>query len=336
MSKPANKTVIGIFVVVALALVVAAVLVLGSGKFFKNNPKVVMYFKGSVKGLVVGSPVAFRGVKVGSVTDIKMLFDPKDFSVVIPVYAELERGSLQSVPGGEEMEAFKERRSDRDFLQALIKRGMRAQLEMQSIVTGQLQVSLDFYPDKPAVLVAADPKTLEIPTIPTTLQQLAERVEKIPIEEIFNKLDSTMTAVDRIVNSPKFAEMLLSMKGAVADMRVLVQDVDAQVGPLGDKMLALATDVEKLAEDLQKQVGPLSESLVKTSDEARTTLKKAQATMGTIDELAGEDSVVSYRLGKTLQEISAAARSMRLLADTLNHQPESIVFGKKNTGGTAK
>ena len=332
MSKPANKTVIGIFVVVALALVVAAVLVLGSGKFFTNNPKVVMYFKGSVKGLAVGSPVAFRGVKVGTVTAIKMLFDPKDLSVVIPVYAELERGSLEAVPG-QKMEVYRKKQADMEFLKALINRGLRAQLEMQSIVTGQLQVSLDFYPDKPAVLVKADPQILEVPTIPTTLQQVAERLEKIPIEEIFTKLDSTMTAVDNIVNSPKFTEMLLSMKGAVADMRVLVQDVDAQVGPLGDKMLALATDVEKLAEDLQKQVEPVSESLVKTSDEARTTLKKAQVTMGTINDMAGEDSIVSYRLGKTLEEISSAARSLRLLADTLNHQPESVIFGKKNLGG---
>ena len=81
MSKPVNKKVIGIFVVVAIALVVAAVLILGSGKFFKTYPKYVMYFEGSVKGLSVGSPVNFRGVKVGNVTEIKMLFNPKDLSV---------------------------------------------------------------------------------------------------------------------------------------------------------------------------------------------------------------------------------------------------------------
>ena len=55
--------------------------------------------------------------------------------------------------------------------------------------------------------------------------------------------------------------------------------------------------------------------------------------MDTIDYLAGEDSVVSYRLGKTLEELGAAARSMRLLADTLQQQPESVIFGKKNMGG---
>ena len=106
MSKPANKTVIGIFVVVALVLVVGAVLILGSGKFFKNNPKFVMYFQGSVKGLAVGAPVNFRGVKIGTVTDIKMLLNPKDLSMMIPVYIELDPDAIQTVEGGPSVEAI--------------------------------------------------------------------------------------------------------------------------------------------------------------------------------------------------------------------------------------
>ena len=70
MSKQANKTVIGIFVVVAIVLVVAAVLILGSGKFFKQTLKAVCYFEGSVGGLNIGAPVVFRGVRIGSVTDV--------------------------------------------------------------------------------------------------------------------------------------------------------------------------------------------------------------------------------------------------------------------------
>ncbi len=333
MSKPANKTVIGIFVVVALVLVVVAVLVFGSGKFFKNNPKVVMYFKGSVKGLAVGSPVTFRGVKVGSVTGIKMLFDPKDLSVMIPVYAELEQGSLEAVKGAESMAAFRKSLGMKGFLQRLVDRGLRAQLDMQSIVTGQLMVSLDFYQDKPPVLVRVDPSTLEIPTIPTTLQQLAERFEKIPIDEIFAKLNNSLTALERFMTSPQTAEMLRSVKKAVEDTRDLVQDVDKQVEPIATRMTALADHVDQLATRIHSNVEPLATSIKNTSDEATVTLKKAQATMGTIDELAGEDSIVSYRLGKTLEELGAAARSLRLLADTLNHQPESVIFGKKNPGG---
>jgi len=334
MSKPANKTVIGLFVVVALALVIAAVVVLGSGKFFRNAPKAVMFFQGSVKGLSPGSPVAFRGVKVGTVTEIKMLFNPKDLSMIIPVYVEFGQGALEAAPGaGLSTAAFRKELKPREFFHDLIQRGLRAQLEMQSIVTGQLMIALDFHPDKPAVLVGADPKTMEIPTIPTTLQQLAERLQKIPVDEIVEKLNSIMGGLDKIVNSPETAETLRSVKAAVSDTRVLVKNIDKNIQPLADRMVEVSQDVEKLVESVQAQLGPVAASITKTSDEAAVTLKKAQTTMGTINEVAGEDSIVSYRLGKTLEEMSSAARSLRSLADTLNHQPESVIFGKKNLGG---
>jgi paraquat-inducible protein B len=335
MSKPANKTVIGIFVVVAIGLVVVAVLVLGSGKFFKNNPKFVMYFQGSVKGLSVGSPVVFRGVKVGTVTEIKMLFNPKDLSVMIPVYVELEQGLLEVVQGGGSMEAFRKTHSIniKDFARELINRGLRAQLDTQSFVTGQLMVSLDFYKDRPAALVGADPTVPEIPTIPTTMQQLAERLEKIPIDEIVAKLNAVMGGIDKLVNSPEIAGTVKSIRQAVDDTRSLVQDLDHQVAPLAATMTNVATHVDQLAARIDSQIGPLAASITKTSDEAGVALKKAQATMGTIEDLAGEDSMVSYRLEKTLEELGSAARALKLLADTLQHQPDAIIFGKKNTGG---
>ena len=131
MSKPVNKTVIGIFVVVAIVLVVAAVLVVGSGKFLKNNPKFVMYFQGSVKGLSVGSPVQFRGVKVGAVTAINMLFNPKDLSIMIPVYVELESGTLKEVEGA--TIDYRRTHKVREFMDDLIKRGLRGQ-DRKSVV----------------------------------------------------------------------------------------------------------------------------------------------------------------------------------------------------------
>jgi paraquat-inducible protein B len=335
MSKPANKTVIGVFVVVAIALVVAAVLILGSGKFFKHNPKFVAYFQGSVKGLSVGSPVAFRGVKVGTVTEIKMLFNPKDLSIMIPVYLELEQGSLQMAQGDQTMEDYRKLHSMgmKDFAENLIRRGVRAQLDMQSIVTGQLMVSLDFYPDKPAKLVGADQRYPEIPTIPTTMQQLAERLEKVPIDEIVAKLNAAMGGIDKLVNSPETAGTVKAIRQAVDEIRSLVQNLDSQVKPLTATMTNVATHVDQLATRLETRIEPLASSITKTSDEAAVTLRKAQATMGTIDDVAGEDSIVSYRLGKTLEDLGSAARSLRLLADTLQHQPDAVIFGKTNRGG---
>ena len=147
MSKPANKTLIGVFVIGAIVLAIIAVIIFGSGKFFAEKMPLVMYFEGSVAGLNVGSPVMFKGVKVGVVKDIVLRFDSNNISFLIPVYAELDPKRFHVIGKiADETELDKE----------LIKRGLRARLELQSMVTGQLMVDLDFYPDKPAKLVGLD------------------------------------------------------------------------------------------------------------------------------------------------------------------------------------
>ncbi len=312
MSKPANKTMIGIFVVVAIGLVVAAILILGSGKFFTDKPKFVMYFDGSVKGLAIGSPVVFRGVKIGTVTEIGMLFSKKDLSVLIPVYVELGEADVTMMDDNSPSAKKRERKKILyEYLDALIKQGIRAQLEMQSFVTGQLQIALDFFPGKPARFVGGFSKYPEIPTIPTQLQELTKRVEQLPIEEIGRKLQSTLDGIDRIVNSPETAHMVKSIGQAADETRTLIRDMD-------------------------RQIEPLIASIKKTSDEAGTTLKKIRIVAGSIENTAGEDSVVVQRLNKTLDELERASRSLRLLADTVEQQPESLIFGKKNLKGGTK
>lgn len=312
MSKPANKTMIGVFVVVAIGLVVAAILILGSGKFFTDKPKFVMYFDGSVKGLAIGSPVVFRGVKVGTVTEIGMLFSKKDLSVLIPVYVELgeadvtmmDDNSLSAKKGARKKILY-------EYLDALVKRGIRAQLEMQSFVTGQLQIALDFFPDKPARFVGGPSKYPEIPTIPTQLRELTKRVEQLPIEEIGRKLQSTLDGIDKMVNSPETTRMVKSIGQAADETRTLIRDVD-------------------------RQLEPLIASIKKTSDEAGKTLQKIRIVAGAIENISGDDSVVVYKLNKTLDEMERASRSLRLLADTVEQQPESLIFGKKNLKGGTK
>jgi len=127
MSKPANKKVIGFFVIGAIALAVVTVLALGSGKFFKKTFKAVCYFEGSVGGLSIGAPVVFRGVKIGTVTQIVLRFDPSKVSVLIPVFIEIE----QQV---KERTVSKEQRGE--GWQKLIDAGLKARLETQSFVTG--------------------------------------------------------------------------------------------------------------------------------------------------------------------------------------------------------
>ncbi|OPY78441.1 MAG: Paraquat-inducible protein B [Syntrophorhabdus sp. PtaU1.Bin153] len=317
MSKPVNKKVIGIFVVVAIALVVGAILILGSGKFFKTYPKYVMFFEGSVKGLAVGAPVDFRGVRIGTVTEIKMMFNPKDSSIMIPVYVELGQGEVEitGVPAPDLA------RMHREEGQELIKRGLKAQLEMQSFVTGQLMISLDFYPDKPARFVGADKRYPEIPTVPTTLQELTKRVEKIPIEQIFDKLGGALDGINKTINSAEMARIMRSMAQGVDDARALLQSIDAEIKPV-------AVDFRDTTHEIRK----LAVSATKASDHAGLALKSAQGAMGNIETMAGDDSVLAYRLNKTLGELENTARSLRILTETLDQQPQSVLFGKKKIG----
>lgn len=318
MSKPVNKKMIGIFVVVAIALVVAAVLILGSGKLFKTQPKYVMYFEGSVKGLSVGSPVTFRGVKVGSVTEVKMLYNPKDLSMLIPVYVELGEGNVE-VMGRRPEDRVKVVQQQ---AQDLIDRGIRAQLEMQSVVTGQLMISLDFYPDKPTKLVGADKRYPEIPTIPTTLQELGQRLEKIPIEEIFAKLNSSLEGLNKTLNSPELGHIMRSTAKSVDDAGVLIRG-------LGTNLKPLVSDMQDTTREFKK----LAVSATSASDDAGLTLKKSHGVLNNIESLTGDNSLLTYRLNKTLEELENAARSLRILTETLEQQPQSVLFGKKRMGG---
>ena len=343
MSKQANKTVIGIFVVVAIALAVAAVLILGSGKFFKQTLKAVCYFEGSVGGLNIGAPVVFRGVKIGSVTDVSLRLDTTKLLFTIPVYIEIEPDKFRTT--GPRPKKIGEN------LKVLIDRGLRASLEMQSIVTGQMQVGLDFYPDKPAKFaeVRIDTQTPEIPTVRTAMQELTKKVEKIPIDEIFAKILSAVEGIEKVVNSPEIPGTLRSINEAakeikplvanlgeaVKDARKLVQNVDNRVGPLASSIEGTVNDYGKLARDASNKIDTLSLGLSDTIKEIQKavssiekTLGEAQLTLAEAKRTLSEDSTLSYEITETLQELQKGARSIRLLADDLKKRPESVLWGK--------
>jgi len=139
--KEANPAVIGGFIIGAVVLAVAGVVALGSGKLFTETIQCVMYFEGAIQGLHVGAPVNFRGVKVGSVSNIKMQFDRKNLAVRIPVIVEFPKGA-----GGTMELLHTDPRAPQNALAALVERGLQAQLQTESLVTGQLFVQLDIPP----------------------------------------------------------------------------------------------------------------------------------------------------------------------------------------------
>ena len=150
MGSKINPTTIGAFVVSAIVLAVAGVLLFGGGKFFQEKLPFVLFFDSSVVGLNVGAPVIFRGVQIGQVTEITAIADPQTFDVRIRVKTEIVRGVIKV---GEEGQRFEDQRQG---MEGLIRKGARATLRMQSFVTGVLYVAIDYFPDTPVTLLGLD------------------------------------------------------------------------------------------------------------------------------------------------------------------------------------
>jgi paraquat-inducible protein B len=324
LSKRASKTVIGIFVISALALVVAGVLIFGSGDLLKERYKFVLFFQDSVKGLNVGAPVFFLGVQIGEVRDISVIENPSKSSFYIQVIIELTSGKIKT-------SMTKEISSAKDTYQycyRLIEQGLRARLGLQSVVTGQLQIELDFYPEEKAVFAGVNTKYQEIPTIPSKFEILTKRIENLPIEEIVKKMLSSLSRIDILLNSSEIEETLQSTKLAMKDAKKAFYNINKQVRPLLTKLDAVLESYGTLAQNLDQQIAPLSSDIQELVKMATEASKQADNTLKSIENVFGEDAVASVELTETLKEFTSAARSIRNLADYLNRHPETIVRGK--------
>ncbi|HNQ86629.1 MAG TPA: MlaD family protein [Deltaproteobacteria bacterium] len=319
MTRKPSKTLIGMFVLGAIALIAAGVTTFGAGKYLSRQPTFVMFFEGSVKGLNVGSPVVFKGVKVGRVSDISLLYNQDTQSVQIPVLVEIDPHTIIREKGWT---------NPKDFINLLIGQGLRAQLQLQNLLTGQLLIELDFHPDKPSRLVRSEARYPEIPTIPSSLEQLSKTIEKIPMEELVTKLISAIEGVEKAVTSPELTESIRSLNLALNDVRSLVKNLDGTIGPLSSDIMATLEDTRNLVRDFGRHAESLQESIDRASDATRKAMEQAEKTFGALEHASAADSPVMFQLSRTLDEISATADSIRALSDYLNRHPEAMLRGK--------
>lgn len=322
MNGNANKAIIGAFVLGALALLVVGVLSFGSGKLFADTRKFVVYFESSVKGLNNGSPVMFRGVKIGSVSDIRVAFDSQEMAALIPVIIEIEKDKFR---GGE---------TDRKYVLVLIDQGLRAQLQMQSIVTGQLAVNLDFFPDAPVVLRGTDTEFPEIPSVLSKSEEWQKAIAELPLEDLVEKTHSAMEGIDRLVNSPELHAAVRSLDITAKEVQEMVRTLDREIRVLGQesrKSTLAATSafsqMEKFMAMEEGKTGDIARNINETLLEARTTFAKTEKTLEAVRQTASDERS-TYQLQRALQEMAAAARSINRLVDYLEQHPESLLRGK--------
>ncbi len=172
MSEKPHTVAIGAFVIGAILIALVTLLfLLGSG--FGKRETVVMVFDGSVKGLNVGAPMTLRGVQVGQVTGIELILSADRAGVIMLVEADLNAKNIR-----------REGPVDANLTEELIARGLRAQLNTQSLLTGLLYVDLDFHPNSALNLADIDSPYIQLPTIPTNLQRIAQKLEDIDVSKL--------------------------------------------------------------------------------------------------------------------------------------------------------
>ena len=321
MSKPVSSTAVGAFVIGALILIVVAVLLFSSGSLFTRTYTAVAVFPGNVKGLTVGAPVEMRGVKIGSVKEIDILLDRKSKSVTVPVYLEIMRNSLKDL---EFMDLSADMLSQEEWaveVGALIEAGLKAQLGLKSLVTGQLIVEVDFLPDTPINLTHVDTRYPEIPTVETITDRLINQLQELSLQELVEKAILLMEHADQLLSSQEVKDTLVNIRLATQDAHKLLTNVDSQVEPLSDSAKSTLSDISSLARNVDGQVRPVSDSAIAALIEAKNALNS-------IDDLVGKDSATRADLENALNELSKAANSIRTLTDYLEQHPEALIKGK--------
>ena len=262
----------------------------------------VMYFTGSVRGLSPGAPLEFRGIKIGEVLDIRMEFDSATTSFRIPVLVEIEpdriihRDAATALP-------------PEQTLETLVDKGLRGRLQTGNLLTGQLYIEFNMYPDADLNLVADDSMPYpELPTIPgafeaisQSLTAMVEKIESIDVAAIGNSVRNILDGTDKLVNKPFDEAVVTDLEGSLRALRGILSNVEDA--------------------DLDATVSAAREALI-----------NLQRTLSMINDVLDPHSPLQYNVIKVTEELEEMSRSIRSLIETLQRQPNAVIFGKKSTG----
>jgi paraquat-inducible protein B len=317
MSEKPHTVAIGAFIVGALLIaIVTLIFVLGSG--FRQAEKIVMVFHGSVKGLNIGAPLALRGVQVGQVSDIDVILDADTLEIIMLVEADFREDAIKRVGSTTE-----------DVTEELIARGLRAQLNTQSLLTGLLYVELDFYPDSEIQLADIDSPYYQFPTIPTNFERIAMTLEKLDLAKLVGQMEAAIEGVNAFVTNEELQAMPASLRATLDSVTTLSNQLKTQLAtsiPKVDRVLdGAAVTVETANQELPGISNGISENL----DALNSAISAFDVAMQNIDGMVAPDSPVNYRLNEALGELALAARAMQQLAKTLEEQPEALFRGRR-------
>jgi len=273
---------------------------------YTKKIKFIMFFQGSVRGLNVGAPVDFNGIKVGSVLDVRLEFDIENAEFLIPVLIEIEPERIIGRGNQEVVTSYE------ILINKLVERGLRASLQTGNLLTGQLYVGLSMRPDTPIYLIEEETPYPQLPTIRAadfgsiaqSVERFLNKLDKVDIDKLSLELIKTLEGTSKIFNGPEVQGTLEELQSSLQVFRGILQKVN-------------------------------NSNLQETINSGHVVMEKITETMGTFDETLTEASSVlkpnsplQYNIIKLSGELEETARSIRSLVDTLERHPQALIFGK--------
>jgi len=285
MTRRPSPALIGAFVVLGTLLGILAVIFWGSGRLFERQYRYICYFPRSVNGLTLGAAVKYRGVSVGHVNDLLIPYSKVGADVRVAVIIGLEGRKVRKRGGDVD--------PTNDVITMLIQRGLRARLQSESLITGQLIVALDIVEDAPPEPIRIGREGLiEIPTLPSQTDELRDllsdvgkKLKNADLPRLTTAATELIESATRLTNGPELRRVLVELGQASAQLRRLTETVDEKLEPAG----AVLTD-------LHAALAP--------------------------------DAPLVVELQRVIGELSRAAASVRSLADFLERNPNALLVGK--------
>jgi len=320
MSQRPNTLAIGSFFAFALVLLVATLFFFGGTDMFRKKERFVMFFEGSITGLKVGAPVTFQGVQIGQVANISLTMNSQTGDLIIPVYVDIDR------------ETFEQFTSEEGKLREdLIKRGLRAQLKIQSLLTSLLYIELDFSPEHPLRYIGSDSDYPELPTIPTPFQELTKDLNELNIEQLVQRIQLAADGIEKLVNSE-------DTRGSISALHSLLKHTDEAVLRIDQELTPAIAELRKAARSIDAAASQVNAATPELNAELKATLQSARDSLARIDEATAnigfvfsEDSALYQEFVQAAEDVSDAARSVRQTSDTIDQQPEALLRGKQVT-----
>jgi paraquat-inducible protein B len=270
---------------------------------FRANIPFVTYFQTSVGGLSRGSPVEVFGIQIGTVTDVRLIMESGGASKI------QARVAFDLQP--ERVFSEAELHNDMDPQQittTLVRQGLRAVLESSNFITGQKAISLQYVPGAKAADIGHEGDAMVLPSqaggldnITTSISDIATKLDQIPFDQIGQSLNNTLHSIDRTVSGPDVQNALRSLSATLSDVQHLVRKADTGLTPVLQKL-------PRISQDLQQAVA------------------RANAALG--EGGYGGNSDFQRNIGRLLEQVNDAARSIRLLADFLDRHPEALIKGR--------